>query len=393
MPRQQRKNNITSGNKQFSQNRRRKQRNTILIVAVAVILLAAVGLFLFFRFRTFSGYKVMASLDLANSDEQTSVFSYNEGFVRCSSEGVTYFDNKGIHWAESFEMTQPMTAVGSSYFAAAEMKGKDIFLYDTSGLANRITLSHSITDLEISDQGIVAAATSEADSNYIEVVDKDGNELVTAKSVFASSGYLMDIALSPDGSKLAAVFVYVSEGTLESKVVFYDFANGNGGEDMVVGGFNQYKSTILTSVRFMEKNKVCVVGDNAISIYDFNGIPELVYENLDLGEEIQSIFFNEKYLGRIVTNEEGEANYLLKVLDMKGKEVFTKDFDFAYNHVLFAGRNILLYSRSDCEMYSFSGIKKTELEMEDGIFSMCYCGKGNDFVLASSVDTQFIRLK
>ncbi|MCQ2530721.1 MAG: DUF5711 family protein [Lachnospiraceae bacterium] len=365
----------------------------ILIIAAAVIVLAAVGLFLFFRFRTFSSYKVLTRLELSNTDEQTKLFEYNGGFVRSSSEGVTYFDSKGIHWAESFEMTQPLTAVSGAYFAAADMKGKDIFLYDVSGLANRITLSHNITDLEVSDQGIVAAATNDGDSNYIEVVDKEGNELVTAKSVFASSGYLTDIALSSDGSKLVAAYVYVSEGTLESKVVFYDFSSGNGGEDMVVGGFNQYESTILTSIRFMENGKVCVVGDNAISIYDFNGIPELVYENLDLGQEIQSIFFNKKYLGMVVEDEEGEENYCLKVMDMKGKEVFSKGFDFAYNKVLFAGRNILLYSGSDCEMYSFSGVKKMEMDMEDAVFAMSYCGKGTEFVLASSSDTEFIRLK
>ncbi len=393
MPKQQRKKNIPSGNKQFSQKRQKKQRNIILIAIAVVIVLAAVGTFLFLRFRTFSSYKVLSRLELSNTDEQTKLFEYSGGFVRSSSEGVTYFDSNGIHWAESFEMTQPLTAVSGGYFAAADMKGKDIFLYDVSGLVNRITLSHSITDLEVSDQGIVAAATSDAESNYIEVVDKEGNELVTAKSVFSSSGYLTDIALSPDGSKMAATFVYVSEGTLESKVVFYDFSNGNGGEDMVVGGFNQYESTILTSVHFMDKGKVCVVGDNAISIYDFNTIPELVFENLDLGEEIQSIFFSEKYLGMVVEAEEGEENYLLKVMDLNGKDVFSKGFDFAYNKVLFAGNNILLYSGGDCEMYSFSGVKKMELEMDEAVYAMSYCGRGTDFVLASSSDTEFIRLK
>lgn len=393
MPKQQRKKHIPSGNKQFSQNRKKKLRITTLIIVVAVIVFIAVGLFLFFRFRTFSAYKVLTSLDLSNTDEQTDVFEYNEGFVRSSSEGVIYFDDKEIHWAESFEMTQPMTAVSGPYFVAADMKGKDIFLYDASGLVNRITLSHSITDLDVSNQGIVAAATSNEDSNYIEVLDKEGNELVTSKSVFSSSGYLTDIDLSADGSKLAAVYVYVSEGTLESKVVFYDFSNGNGGKDMVVGGFNQYESTILTSVRFLENNRVCAVGDNAISIYDFSKTPELVYENLELGEEIQSIFFNDKYLGLVVENEESENNYQLKVMDMRGKERLINSFDFAYNNVLFAGNNILLYSGNDCELYSFSGVKKMELEMEDTIFAMCYCGKGTDFVLASSADTEFIRLK
>ncbi|MBR6356759.1 MAG: hypothetical protein IKR99_01230, partial [Lachnospiraceae bacterium] len=185
MPEKKHRKHIPPSAGQYSINRkRRRKRLTIILTIVAVILLSA-GAFAYFYFRTFDNFSVVTSLDLANADEQTIIVPYNRGFMRCSCEGVTYFDKKGILWAESFEMTQPVTASCGSYFAAADMKGKDVYLYDVSGLCNRVTLGHPITDLEVSEQGVIAAATSESDSNFIEVVDKDGNELVTAKSVFS----------------------------------------------------------------------------------------------------------------------------------------------------------------------------------------------------------------
>ena len=393
MPDKKHKKHIPPSTGQYSVNRKRKKRRLAIILSIAVIVLLTAGSWVYFHFRTFDSISVITSLDLANPDEQTIIVPYNRGYMRCSCEGVTYFDKKGILWAESFEMTQPVTAVCGTYFAAADMKGKDVYLYDTSGLCRRITLGHSITDLEVSEQGVIAAATSESDSNFIEVVDRDGNELVTAKSVFSSSGYLTDIALSNDGSKLVALYVYVSEGTLESKAVFYDFSKGNGGEDMVVGGFNQYQGTILTTARFMSGGKVCVAGDNSLTIYDFRGIPSILSEDLNLGVQIQNLFFDEKHIGMIVEDEMSDHNYVLKIFNLRGREILNRGFDFAFNKAAFTSAGVVIYSSNDLEMFSFAGVQKCSITLDERIMAICSCGNERDLVYGSAVDTEFIRLK
>lgn len=393
MPDKKHKKHIPPSAGQYSVNRKRKKRKLAIILTIAAVVLLTAGAWVYFYFRTFDKISVITSLDLANPDEQTIIVPYNRGYMRCSCEGVTYFDKKGILWAESFEMTQPVTACCGTYFAAADMKAKDVYLYDTSGLCNRITMGHSIIDLEVSEQGVIAAATNESDSNFIEVVDRDGNELVTAKSVFSSSGYLTDIALSNDGSKLVALYVYVSEGTLESKAVFYDFSNGNGGEDMVVGGFNQYQGTILTSAKFMAGGKVCVAGDNALTIYDFRGTPSIVAEDLNLDVQIQNLFFDEKHIGMIAADEMSEHSYVLKIYNLRGKETLNKGFDFAFNKAAFTGGGVVIYSANDLEMFSFAGVQKCSITLDERIMAICTCGNERDLVYGSAVDTEFIRLK
>ena len=380
----------SSSNRRYSVRKRRRRRTiTIIAVSVAIVLLVAAA-WAYFYFRTFDGYAVKEIMDIANSDERTTYLKGNKGYIKCASDGITYFDRNGIIWGETYEMTQPIADVCESYIVVADLKGSDIYVYDDSGLVNRMSVSQPILDIEISEQGVVAAATNDGDSNYIEVLDKQGEELITAKSVFNTSGYLMDITLSQDGSSLAAAFIYVSEGTLESKVVFYDF----NGEGEISGGFNQYKDTAVTDVEFMNANTVCAVGDNAITIYKVRPTPQIVYEDLDLQWEIQSAFFDTNRLGLIVEDETSEFGNSIKVLDNTGKLITDQGFDFAYNHVSFAGNNVLLYSVNDCEMYSCnSGRRKFAYTFDERIEYLLPCGNSRDFVYAMANRTEFIKLK
>ena len=194
-------------NRRYSVKKRKKRIIiTAILVALAVILVVG-GIWAFLRVHTYDSYKVKANLDIANSDERTNYTSFKGGYIKCAGDGITCFDKKGVIWAETFEMTQPLIDTCESYVAVADLKGSDIYIYDENGQVNRFSLSHPILDIEVSEQGVVAAATNDGTSNYIEVLDKEGKELITAKSVFTSSGYLMDITLSQDGGTLAAAFI------------------------------------------------------------------------------------------------------------------------------------------------------------------------------------------
>ena len=360
----------------------------IILISVAVVLLLAGG-WAYFHFHTFDSYTVQANLDIPNSDERTTYAACEDGFVKCSGDGITFFDKKGILWAETFEMTQPIMDTCKTFIAVADLKGSDIYVYDASGFVSRFSVSHPIVDLEVSEQGVVAAATNDGASNYIEVMDKEGTELISAKSVFSSSGYLMDIALSEDGSSLAAAFIYVSEGTLESKVVFYDFH----GEGEITGGFNQYKDTVVTDVEFLNPSTVCAVGDSAITIYKIKPTPTIVYENLAPEYEIQSLFFDENRVGMVVIDESSENSYMIKVFNSRGKEVANCGTDFTYNRAAFAGNQVVLYSVNDCEIYSFNGVRRFSYTFDERIEYLLSSGGSRNYIYATANNTEFIRLK
>lgn len=381
------------GNSKYSVKRRKKKITVITIVVIAVILLAAAGIWAFLRFNTYSDQTVQNTIEIANSGEHTIYDVYKKGFVRCANDGLTYFDKKDIIWAETAEMTQPIMDVCEGYIAVADLKGSDIYIYDEGGQVNRIALSHAIIDIEVSRQGVVAAATSEDTSNYIEVLDKEGNELLTAKSVFSSSGYLTDIAISPDGSRLVAAFTYIGGGVMESKVVFYDLTGESKGDNIIIGGFNQYQDTLVMSVEFLDDSRVCAVGDHAITIYRVGTTPSIIYEDLDLNYEIQSLFYAKNRIGMVVEQEESEFSKTMIVLNERGKELMNHGTDFAYSRASFAGNNVLLYSSTECHVYSFAGIEKFSYTFEDRIEYMISAGTVRDYVLALPNATEIIRLK
>lgn len=378
-----------TGNRKYSvKNTKRRRTIAIILISVAVVLLA-VGAWFYLRYHIYEDYVVTSEIDLTNSDERTKFLVCKRGYAHCAGDGITFFDRKGVLWAETYEMTQPLVDTCGSYIVVADLKGSDIYLYDMSGQINRISVSQPILDIEVSEQGVIAAATNDGVSNYIEVMDKEGNELISAKSVFASSGYLMDITLSDDGKSLAGAFIYVSEGTLQSRVVFYDFS----GQGEITGGFNQYQDTVVTNVEFLNADTVCAVGDNALTFYNVAAVPSIIHEELNMPVEIQSLFFDRNRVGLIVEDESSENSYTIRVYDAGGNRLMNLGVDFAYTRASFAGNNVLLYSTNDCELYNYAGIRKYYGSFDEKIVDLVSCGNGRDFIYATANNTQFIRIK
>lgn len=377
-----------------TKNRRKLKRNInrkpIIITMLIFIITAAmvVGIVLFIKYRTFAGYTTTSTLDISNSENAVQYYKYADGYLKCSSNGVTYFDESRIIWSESASMIQPVADICENYIAIADTSEKSVFIYDKAGLVNEIVLNYNVTDVEISKLGVVAVSGSDGDISYLQIFDKSGNEIMVQKSLLSSQGYLMDIAMSDSGTKLAAIFVTVAQGTLDSKVVFYDLSGG----EPVTTTFDQYESVLLANVHFLANNIISVVGDTAMSIYSFEESPELVYENSEFEGEIRSLFYSDKYIGMLVENSESDSSYDIKVFDNTGNIQFEMGLEKAYSHIAFAGSNVLMYSDSECEMYSFAGICKFTYRFEESV-SALMSANGRDFVYATSGETNIIRLQ
>ena len=363
----------------------------ILAVVIAAVM-AAAGIFIFRRYRTFSGYSSDAVLEMSNSGENTSFYPYGSGYLKCSGDGIIYFDRDGIKWSEYYSFTQPLISVCGEYIAACDLEQRAVYIYDKSGYVNSFTISHDILGIAVSRNGVTAIASNDGNINYIEICDKNGGEIMTQKSIFSSNGFLMDLDISEDGTKLAAVFVTVEKGTLRSKTVFYNLSGSEGTSDVIAGTFDQFGSILLTSIRFMENDRICAVGDNGYIIFSFRDVPEIVCQETDIIWEIQSLFFNDRYMGMIVTENGSEAKYTIKVFDTDGELKLEQETDFSYSNASFAGNNVLLYSYMDCMMYSMAGIQKFYYTFDRHIEALA-SSDGRHFVYGTNSNTEFITLR
>lgn len=372
----------------------RRKRRFILITAAVVIIAAAivVGGYFFLTYRTYADYDVSAELELNGAADNLSFEKFGCGYIKCDANSISYFDKAGVIWEEDFEMSRPVLDVCGDYAAVADMKQSEVYIFDKHGLVSKVNTAHDILDVEVSRSGRIALSTNDGDSNFIELKDKAGNELINVKSVFASSGYLSDITLSDDGSRLAAAFIGVPQGSVRSKVLFYNFAN-NSTDEMLVGEFDQYDDTVLTTVSFMENNVVAAIGDDSFTFYNFSGAPEIIYEELGHGHEFQSMAINEKYLMFIMQDDTGENNYRMLAYSSAGRLIGDVGFDFAYNKAVISGRNAVLYAGNAFQMISFGGVRRCSITMPERITYILPSGFPGHMLLATPGNVSLIRLK
>lgn len=382
-------------------NRRRHRRRkpnrgrtpfALAVIILVVIALAVVGIVLMTKYHKYTDYTVNSVLAMSNSEENTKFYPYGNGYIKCASDGLTYFNSDRIVWGENYSMAQPIIDICGDYIVVADATQRSVNMYDRSGFVNRINLSRSVMDLEVTKAGVMALATSDGNVSYIEIRDKNGDEIMTSKNIFSVSGYLMDLAISDDGSRLAAVYVSVDKGTMKSKVVFYDLSGDGSNPEIVAGTFDQYESMLLTTVRYMGDGTFCVVGDSLLTFFNFEEAPEIIWEKTEGLGEIQTLMFGENCVGMVSEEAETETAYVIKIYDTSGNTVLEKGVDFSFARASFAGENVMMYAGNECLMYSFQGVEKFHQALDDHIEGLVSTN-GRDFVYGTNNDTRFITLK
>ena len=165
------------------------------------------------------------------------------------------------------------------------------------GKVGEVNTSYPIIKIEVAQQGVVAALLEEASANYIELYDKEGNLIVSHKSLLSENGFPLSFSISNDGEKMMTSYLSIKEGSTENQVIFYNFSNvGKDEVDRVVGTFNQYGETIVPAVYFVSNEDAIAIGDNVLTIYKMKEKPTIRKE-IKFDKEIQKVFYNEKYVG------------------------------------------------------------------------------------------------
>ena len=342
---------------QLETHRRNKRIRRMLIALIVLVIL--ISGFVYQKTRVYKKVKVVSSVEIQNGFG-SKYTSYGDMIVKYSEDGVSYLDRKQAIWNQAFEMKNPIVDTCGDYVVVAEQGGTEIYLFDDKGLVNKTESNFPIVKVEVAKQGVVAMILEDAHTNYIDLIDKEGKQLVTSKTELASNGYPVDFSLSDDGTKLAVSYLYASGGIMQSKVLFYNFSDvGQNEVDRMVGGFNQYASTIVPTVQFLN-NDVCVcIGDNIITIYSMKQKPSIAFEQ-EITEEIEKVCFSDSYVGLVLKNTDNQHKEKNKVLvyNAKGKEVMSEYIDELYDEVKIVENYIFTYNKNDFKLLTFSGQEK-----------------------------------
>lgn len=375
-------------------SREDKSRNlkikVITIIGIVCALLLAI--YLFCVYRTYNNYKVRKTIKIetgTNSQYQ----AFGEFVVKYSNDGISYINGTETIWNEAYEMKSPIVDVCGDYLAIADKNSNTIYIFNKKGKVGEVNTSYPIIKIEVAQQGVVAALLEEASANYIELYDKEGNLIVSHKSLLSENGFPLSFSISNDGEKMMTSYLSIKEGSTENQVIFYNFSNvGKDEVDRVVGTFNQYGETIVPAVYFVSNEDAIAIGDNVLTIYKMKEKPTIRKE-IKFDKEIQKVFYNEKYVGLIFENSKGDTPYKMEVYSMSGEKIMSKEIEMNLDHVKFAGKNVLMYDDVTCELISLKGVVKFKHVFTKQLDAIVPMESTNTFLLMTKNKIEEISLR
>lgn len=278
-----------------------------------------------------------------------------------SKDGASCIDSKGnTIWNRTYEMQTPLISICGQVTAIGDYNGRSIYVMDKTSEKGVINTNLPIRDFCVSANCVVAAVLDDVDVTRIYVYNGNENtetSIISVKATMDKSGYPVSVSLTPNAQLMAVSYLYVDSGSMKSSVAFYNFGEvGKNESDNCVGGYD-YLDTIVPYVQFMDNDSAFAVSDDRIAFFQGAEKPKNIAINF-LEEEVQSIYYNENYVGLVFINPSGESAYRLDVYNENGNRVHSQFFDIEYTDIVFNKDQIIIYSDLDCQICNMKGVDK-----------------------------------
>lgn len=336
---------------QQNKEKRKLKMNRMQWTIVAGVLILAVVLVyaLVKNNKVASSYEVVTSM---SRGDDTSVYycMMRKGMVKYSKDGVAMTNKSGtVLWNQTYEMASPTMTSAGDYVAVGDIGANTIYIFNEYGQLGRVSTDVPIQEIQISEQGVVAAVLSDTSSNYINLYDKQGNSLGSIKASLENTGYPLAIALSPDASKLAVSYLIVKSGSMQSRIVAYDFSDVEG--DHLLD--TQELEGLYPKAAFLDSREVVLFGEKGFVLYQADSKKIETQENFE--SEINSVFCTNQKLGFIFKNEDDNGKYRMEIYNKAGKKSSTYYFDLDYSGMTADDDEVILYNDEEMLIYQMGG--------------------------------------
>lgn len=369
------------------------------IVAVIVVIIILACIYMIFVDRGYNGYEVVEETGVKNAS-MLDYAPYQNSLLKFSKDGATYVDEKGkAVWNETFAMKMPTADVSGEYAAIADMNGNDVYIFNTQGKVSNTTMPYKVCDIAVASQGEFAVILEDEKVNYINIYDKNGEQISEIQTTIDKSGYPMDMDLSSDGTKLFSTYLYLDGVDVKNGLAAYNFGpvGVNENADRLMGGY-QLEDTLVPKVEFLDNNTICAFGDNQIILYSMREKPS-EKARIALKSEVQSVIYNDKYVGIVISNEEEtkkneeKAPYVLELYNTNGRKVMTQKIDFSYENVRMTKDEIVFTGGTECRIYTVKGKLKFSYTFSKNVVDMVPTGYSSRYIVLYDSGSEVVRLK
>ncbi len=366
-------------------------KKVLRIVALAAVLV----FFIWFIHRiyqntTFNDYEIISKTMRQDSDT-SEYLAYNGHILKLSRDGAEAFEGSGkAIWNITYEMQSPQAATCGDFVAIADRQGTEIYVASSANDMGKISTKLPILDLCVSRQGVVAAVLEDADTSWIRLYDKTGEELASIKSSMSESGYPMDISLSPSGYLLGVAYTRVEGDKMRSSVAFYNFGDVGANEsDHYMSGYD-FPETLIPRIKFLNDSTAFAIGTDKMIIFSGDQKPEKSYE-YSFDTRIKGVFYSED---RIVLVRENviEGGYSASVFNLSGEELLSIPFDLNYIDVQVSKERIVIYSDTHMMIYDMRGIVKYDGPLDDSTLLISTTERARRYILVNRESVKTIQL-
>lgn len=373
--------------KRFTQIRVKKS----LLIFGAVILLA-VAVILGIKYHVYHKYQVVSSAK--NEDTQSaSYIQLGDGLLKYGDDGASLLSqSEKVVWNQTFEMSNPAAAVRGEKAVIYDKKGTDMYILGKDGPIGPVETKFPVLQAEITEKGAVAAVLEDGEKTWINYYATDGSTIAENQTRVDNPGYPLDMAVSPDGEIIAVSYLFVDNGDISSRIIFYNFGDeGQNKTDNIVAEFT-YKNTVVPQLIYLTNQSAVAIRDDGYSVFRGAGTPkEEVNEKTD--SEIVSTFYNDKYFGLVLKGDDKKDKYQMELYDPSGRKRFSKGFDQEYESISISREMIIMHHDDQVQMYNLSGIKKFDGTMGEGAVKNLFQVSSKRYMMISENGINTITLK
>ena len=378
--------------KQKIREHRLKILKRTLVTALIVFVIIA-GLFLFLALRHYEDFDVNSTVE--RSDTAATIFEEFQGnILKYSNDGALYTDtyNERI-WNQTYEMTDPQIDICEDYLTIYDEKGTMIYIMTKEGILGGIETTMPIQQVRVASQGTVAVLMKKDASGYLAMYDKTGAKLTEGEIHGAKKGYPVAIALSSDAVRLAVAMLDINDGSIKSTIAFYNFGTAGESEIDHVVGAQTFPDTVIPEIVYLADDRLAAFSDTGVILFEGSQKPKQS-GTIPFEKEVKSIFYNDNYIGCVISNEDEAVTHHISVYDLDGKSVLEKDFTMEYTGVEFLANNeICITNENACDIYTIHGIYKFHHEFEQTLYKIISESGALNYTLILEDTTEKIRLK
>lgn len=291
--------------------------------------------------------------------EYTSFFPYNQDIIQASITGIKRMDlQRNIIWDYPYTATYPIMKVQYPYIAVGDLEGNYTCVLNENGFAYDVITKNQLLYFTLNENGFLLTVEQKDTSHILTLYNGEGTKIMERITNFKTDGYPISAALSPDGQKLAAIYIDTNTPIIQSKIIFFHFGTeGQSYIDRIIGS-NHYDNVVLGKVSFTQNNSVITIGDHAVHIFSFDHKPEEIWQK-EYDETITNAAIDPSGYFPIVLDETKMIFY-----DQKGNDLFTYESDKkiryiqALNHslVLGADRQYICFDYKNHLKWKYNGV-------------------------------------